>query len=150
MGIRLTPFDLAKSGTEYGEQTALMAWVRFHEEYEPKLKLLFAIPNGGQRSAASAAKAKAEGVKKGVSDLMLPVARHGYHGLWLEMKRLKGGSESKEQKEWAEAMKQEGYAYCCCHGWAAAAQALMAWLEFREQPWLDDGRFMLAEALGPN
>ncbi|MFZ2190441.1 MAG: VRR-NUC domain-containing protein [Candidatus Magasanikiibacteriota bacterium] len=114
----------------------------------PELALLFAIPNGGARSPATAAKLKATGTKAGVSDMFLPVARHGFHGLWIELKKLKGGKESQEQKDWGAAMQAQGYAYCCCLGWMAAARALMLWLDFAELPWDADGRLMLGDGIG--
>lgn len=131
------PRDLAKSGTEDGHQMALFCWVNHHVATIPELAYLFAIPNGGARNPATAAKLKATGTKKGVSDMMLPVARHGHHGLWIELKKPKGGKESQEQKDWGQAMREQGYAYCCCVGWRAAAEALQAWLGFRELPWHD-------------
>lgn len=132
-----TPMDMCKSGTEFGEQSALIQWVRYQSKREALLDLLIAIPNGGERGKAAAAKAKAEGVRPGVSDLFLPVPRHGHHGLWLEMKRHIGGRESDEQKEWARLMREQGYAYVCCHGWQSAASALLQWLEIEESPWPD-------------
>lgn len=131
------PCQLAKSGTEDGHQMALFCWVQHHVAIAPELAYLFAIPNGGARSPATAAKLKATGTKKGVSDMMLPVARHGHHGLWIELKKLKGGKESQEQKDWGQAMREQGYAYCCCVGWREAAKALQAWLGFSEKPWQD-------------
>lgn len=127
-GKRMKPDDLAKSGTEDGHQMALFCWVHQHVATTPELNLLFAIPNGGARNPATAAKLKATGTKKGVSDMMLPVARHGKHGLFLELKKLKDGRESSDQIAWGAAVRGEGYAYCCCKGWRAAAHALIQWL----------------------
>jgi hypothetical protein len=49
------------------------------------LKLLYAVPNGGDRNLRVPRKLKAEGVMAGVADLCLPAARRGYHGLYLEI-----------------------------------------------------------------
>lgn len=139
----MRPCDLAKSGTEDAHQMALFCWVAYQINVAkvPELALLFAIPNGGARSPATASKLKATGVKRGVSDMYLPVARHGKHGLWIELKKLKGGKESPEQVAWGQAMREQGYGYVCCHGWRAAAQVLMVWLDFDEQPWSDGSGF---------
>lgn len=69
---------------------------------------LFAIPNGGSRHKAEAARLKATGVKAGVHDLMLPIARNGYHGLWVEMKHGKN-TLSDDQEAWGERMRLAGY-----------------------------------------
>lgn len=141
-----SPMMLCRSGDEHGEQVALMQWVRWHWSCCKDLELLFAIPNGGSRDKITASRLKAEGVKPGVSDLFLPVPRHGKFGLWIEMKKLDGGSgESKEQIEWGERMRAQGFAYCCCHGWQAAAKALMLWLELQERPWQDGSLQSLIE-----
>lgn len=139
MSSMITPTKLANSTSdEHSHQVALMQWVLWHAQTVPELKLLFAIPNGGDRDKRTAANLKAEGVKKGVSDLMLPVARHNRHGLFIEMKKSDGGAgESKEQKEWGESMHGQGYGYACCHGWKAAARLLMQYLGFSERAFPD-------------
>ena len=82
----MTPEQIAKSGTEESHQTALFAWAALHANECPQLRLLLAIPNGGLRNKVTAGKLKAQGVKAGVPDIFLPVARGRYHGLWIEMK----------------------------------------------------------------
>ena len=51
----------------------------------------------------------AEGVRAGVPDILIVEPRQGYHGLFLELKRLDGGNISKAQKEFASAAEQRGY-----------------------------------------
>jgi len=90
-------------------QAVLM--VRIKSELEPRypeVALLYAIPNGGHRHISVAAKLKAEGVKRGVPDLCLPVARGGYFGLYLEMKA-EGGRVRPEQTGWLIALHEQGY-----------------------------------------
>ena len=55
-----------------------------------------------------AVKLKREGVKPGVPDLFLPVARQDCHGLWLEMKA-KDGRVSEKQGDWMEKLEEQGY-----------------------------------------
>lgn len=106
-----------------------MSWARMQNGKYPELRLLFAIPNGGSRNKAEAGKLRAMGVKAGVSDLFLPVSRGGFHGLWIEMKRVSGGRASKEQREWLGDMIRQGYAAQICHGWKEASEALKKYLE---------------------
>ena len=51
---------------EHQEQKTLIKWCEYKGH---PYNLIFAIPNGGQRHKAVAAKLKAEGVKSGVPDL---------------------------------------------------------------------------------
>lgn len=76
--------------TEDEEQIALFRWAAMMEWKYPQLRRLYHIPNGGKRTKAEAGIFKAMGVKSGVPDVHLPVARGGYHGLYIEMKRTKG------------------------------------------------------------
>lgn len=102
--------------TEHDEQCALFAWAA----WKPELHLMHAIPNGGKRDIRTAAKLKAEGVKPGVPDIFLPVAKGGFHGLYIELKRRKGGTLSKAQEAWIRALMAQGYLCAVCHGWEAA------------------------------
>lgn len=71
--------------------------------------LNFAIPNGGHRHFVEAVKLKRSGVQPGVPDLYVPMARKGYHGLFLELKRTKGGVISEYQQYWIEQLTKQGY-----------------------------------------
>ena len=94
--------------TEHEEQKKVMAWVDEMTPHFPELGLLFAVPNGGFRHKSVAIKMKAEGVRAGVSDLMLPVARRGFYGLFLEMKAI-GGKSTPKQSDFLKAIFDQGY-----------------------------------------
>lgn len=72
--------------SEATEQERVINWARFYAKDFPELDLLHHIPNGGSRNQLEAANLKRQGVKAGVPDLCLPVARNGKHGLYVEMK----------------------------------------------------------------
>jgi hypothetical protein len=91
--------------SEHFEQRELVRWFR---QSWPGVRI-FAIPNGGARSPATAGRLKAEGVASGVPDLFVPAWR-----LWVEMKRTKGGSLSAEQKDWIAYLESVGF--CCIVG----------------------------------
>ena len=97
---------------EHRIQCACVNWFRL--QYPDHASALFAVPNGGRRDRVSGAKLKAEGVLPGVSDLILLVARGGYHGLLIEMKTPKG-KQSPAQKVWQREMESRGYRYIVCH-----------------------------------
>lgn len=117
-----------KAPTEQIEQMALIRWAEYEKGAHPELKLLLHIPNGGTRSKAEAGKFKAMGVKSGVPDLFLPVARGGFHGLWIELKRADGGKTQAAQHGWIAALKGQGYEAVVCHGWMEASEKIMKYL----------------------
>ena len=92
-------------------QQACVKWFRL--QYPQHARLLFAVPNGGARSRLTGAVLKAEGVVAGVADLILFAPSGGYHALCIEMKT-ETGRQSKEQKEWQEAVESQGYQYSLC------------------------------------
>jgi hypothetical protein len=124
----ITPEQLA-NGTEHGSQAALFCWAALNKETYPELEYMFAIPNGGQRNAATGARLKAEGVKAGVLDIFLPVARSVWHGLWVEMKTAKG-QLSQEQKDWIKYLRDAGYGVAVCKSWDEARDVIKGYLEF--------------------
>lgn len=115
--------------TEDQEQAALMQWARTMEGRWPELADLHAIPNGGLRSKATAARLKATGVKPGVPDLHLPVARQGCHGLYIEMKRRHGGRISPDQLRWMEELTRQGHRCAVCRGWEEAKRVIEEYLK---------------------
>jgi hypothetical protein len=86
--------------TEHEEQREFVRWFR---QTWPVMRI-FAIPNGGARTAATAGRLKVEGVSPGVPDLFIPALK-----LWVEMKRTKGGVLSAEQKDWIKYLESVGY-----------------------------------------
>lgn len=118
-----------KVPTEHEEQVALMQWAGLQAARHPELSLLHAIPNGGHRSKAQAGKLRAEGVKAGVPDLFLPAARNGRHGLYIELKRQRGGKLGDEQAPWHAALRAQGYEVVVAKGWEAAAEEIARYLD---------------------
>ena len=114
------------------EQRQLFEWANFFSAAMPELELLYHIPNGGSRNKAEAAKLKREGVKPGVPDLCLPVPRFGFNGMYIELKRRKGGQVSAGQKRWIEKLQQQGYRAVVCRGWKEAAAAIANYLTGEE------------------
>lgn len=60
-------------------------------------KLIFAVPNGGSRHVREAANLKRQGVKSGVSDVVVLIPKKGFAALCIEFKSPKG-KQSDEQK----------------------------------------------------
>lgn len=115
--------------SEHDEQCALFEWAARMEGRAPELALLFAIPNGGHRHPAVAARMRAEGVRAGVLDTCLPVARRDYHGAWIELKFGKN-KLTAEQEAWARRLGSEGYYVTVCWSWVEAARTLLWYLGY--------------------
>ena len=96
-------------------------------------RLLMAIPNGGHRHPNVARKLKAEGVRSGVSDYFLAVARNGKMGLFLELKAggpgITKGRLSPEQIEFGELVRQNGYGFQVAYGTDQAIKAIEDYLK---------------------
>lgn len=169
MANKPNPWDRAKSGTEHAEQSALIMWANMAANFGiaaaddprsyqgealalygpfrgpqavPELARLFAIHNQGHGDAKRGATAKAEGVKAGVPDLMLPVVRYGeeasgyytkYAGLFIELKRLKSergakGRAANKQNDWLDFLSNQGYKTEVCFGWLEARACILKYL----------------------
>lgn len=113
--------------SEHDDQAALFQWAEAMFSVWPELRLLHAIPNGGFRGKATAAKLKAEGVKAGIPDVMLPIPRGGYHGLYIEMK-FGHNKPRPEQLAWLAELARQGYAAVVCYGWEAARDEITTYL----------------------
>lgn len=111
------------------EQAQLFAWAQYASGKYPELALMHHIPNGGKRGKAEAARFKAQGVKAGVPDICLPCARGGYHGLYIELKRVKGGRVSAAQEEFIKALRLQGYKVKVCFGMEQAREVILEYLE---------------------
>jgi len=111
-------------------QVTLYEWVQYQP---PPVDLLHHVPNGGARDPRTGLKMLAMGTRAGVPDNHLPVASRGYTGLWIELKRPKGGSLSAAQKDWIRRLEAAGNLCRVCVTWEAAAN-LVCWYLHRRPP----------------
>lgn len=127
--------------SEHAEQAHVMEWAAWQERADRRLANLFAIGNGGlrpcklvdtpagpRRISVVGRKLKSEGVKEGVPDLFLAWPCGGMPGLFIEMKRVRGGSLSAAQKRWHAQLVAAGYAVVVCRGAAEALNCLRRYL----------------------
>lgn len=113
--------------SEDDEQIAVFAWAEMMVSRWPELELMHHIPNGGKRSKSESARFRAMGVKSGVSDIFLPCARRGYHGLYIELKT-EGGRLSENQREFLRRVNDGGYLGVVCIGAERAIRVISAYL----------------------
>lgn len=114
------------------EQAALFQWAYLQRNTYPELDLLFHIPNGGQRNAGEAANLKRQGVKAGVPDIHLSVARGRYHSLYIELKHGKN-KPTELQKKWLQDLALQGNLTAVCYGWEQAAKLITDYLNLKEK-----------------
>ena len=123
--------DASPIPTESSEQKTLFEWAKLMEGRWPELELLYHIPNEGKRSRSTGARMRAEGLRSGVPDICLPVARGGHHGLYIELKRVKNSRVTKEQLEWISALVAQGYVAAVCRGCDEAISLITDYLNGR-------------------
>ena len=124
------------------ESELQIACVREFKRFYPQFEnVLIKVTNEGKRSViwvkdrqtgalkqvcVGGARAKAEGMVKGVADLLLLVPRHGYGCLAIEMKRetysvgkngklkVERSYQEPEQKAWQKCCEEAGNKYVVC------------------------------------
>lgn len=94
----------------------------------PELALLYHIPNGGYRHAWTAHQMRLQGVKPGIPDYHLPVARGQHWCLYLEMKRADLGFLEPEQSAVHALLRGQGNRVEVCLGWEQAVAVLEEYL----------------------
>lgn len=118
--------------TEQQEQRAIVRWLSMHSilrNYYCKNN------NEGKRTAVQGWNLKQQGLRPGVSDLLIYYPTKTYHGLWLEVKRNKKYSKSEMntdtwimQQEFLERVKSVGYAGETCYGFLDGKRIIEAYL----------------------
>jgi len=137
----------AEEADEHTHQVALFCWAAINQVNDWRLRLLHAIPNGGERNKIVASRMKAEGTRSGVPDIFLPVPvinesfTANYAGLYIEMKRPSSrykkkvatdkwdtGGVADEQKQWLNDLEAMGYKVVVCYHWYEAANEIKFYL----------------------
>ncbi len=116
---------------ESAEQEAIFQWAEYSLGKYPELKLLHHIANGGRRDSLEAASLKRQGVKAGVPDIHLPVARGGFHSLYIELK-VGNNKPTEKQKEWLRDLKEQGNCTAVCYGSGEAISVITQYLNLKE------------------
>ena len=110
--------------TEWEEQCAVVAWANLMVEtgQEPRLEFLVGSASGARLTIGNLMKLKRAGViKKAWPDIFLSVPSfihepHDYYGLYIELKRLKGGIVSVEQRAMLDELEAQSYCVRVCRG----------------------------------
>lgn len=114
-------------GNEATMQIALFEWASYNRD----LDCMYAIPNGGSRHYLEACNLKRQGLKAGVPDVCLPLARGGFHGLYIELKWGKN-KPTKEQLKWLEVLSNNGYKTAVIYSIDDAIEVISDYLKLKE------------------
>lgn len=129
----------APAPTEHREQADVVRWANEMVQWKkwPELGGLYAIPNGVKLAgdyrsrAISGARLRAEGLRSGIPDLCLPIARRGFHALYIEMKsNRKGAEEGPLQGEWRRFLNSHGNHAVVCYGAREAIDKLIWYVTY--------------------
>lgn len=119
--------------SEYSEQVAIFKRAHLYAKRYPELRFLNGSLNGVRVPIGLAVKCKKAGMREGYPDLQLPVCRGGYPGLYVELKRIKGGKIDPAQKDWAEFLTSQGYMHRFCKGCDEAWDVIINYLNLKNE-----------------
>lgn len=123
--------------TEHEECRWLLDWAKTQRHAGHKLSdLLVHVPNGAFHGrdrtvgAVIGGKLRAQGMQAGASDYILsvPIWTKKCPGLWLEMKRTKGGVVSDAQDNFHQLMMEFGWRCEVARGWEEASKIITLYL----------------------
>ena len=128
---------MKRRNLEHQHQVAVVEWFAWaHKGLGVPEFALLAVPNAGAGAQrGQAGKMKAEGVRSGVPDLLLPVARHasnGGNGLAIEMKA-PDGRVSASQTEVMAWFRLQGWRVVVCRSSGEAIDAIKDYLTLPPQ-----------------
>ena len=93
--------------SESREQQIIFEWASWQKNKYPGIEAMYHIANEGKRSASNGSRLKREGLKSGVSDICVPVAKCGYNNLYIELKSGKNKA-TKEQLDFIGLINKYG------------------------------------------
>jgi hypothetical protein len=130
--------------SEHVEQVMFCQWMQFQHPH--MAKRLFAVPNGEYRTISAARRLKDEGVRRGVSDLIMLVPNERYFGLCLEFKRAEEtwSAVSMDQRDFLYQAEKDGYAAGVAFGFDHGRYLMTRYLN-GEDVTMDDCKFYAKE-----
>ena len=122
--------------SEHDDQAMIVEWLKrtgLWDRYG-----IFAPPNGIPLPGSAKSRAriinymKREGMRPGVADMVFPIARGGYHGMYLELKRKSGGNLSDEQRNFIAIVERAGYFTAVPSGFEEAMEIIETYLSWEQ------------------
>ncbi len=125
--FKTSPVRAKRVDREGLEQAALMSEIEVR--YPKVFEMLYHVPNGGHRHKSVALKLKQQGAKAGIPDLVLPMARGGFFGLYIEFKAtVEPAPVSPSQAACIRRLNDNGYLAVVCRGHFDAMEQIRAYL----------------------
>lgn len=109
------------------EQEVIFEWAKLQTNKHPELDAMYAVPNAGKRSKLAGYRMSKQGLKSGVPDICLPVPKHHWAGLYIELK-VGRNKTSENQNEWIDKLRKYGHKVEVCYGAESAINALKQYL----------------------
>lgn len=108
-------------------QINFINWINYH--YPDIGDLTYHFANERKCTPQQGVLLRRMGVKRGVADLFIayPRAQTNFSGLWLELKT-ETGKLTKEQREFLEKMRAQGYCASCAWGIEQAKDIFLAYI----------------------
>lgn len=128
--IARTPRPQRRPRTDWeGQQQASLFGI-LKVKHPEAYRLAYHIPNGGHRHPAVGEKLRLQGVKAGVSDIHLPMARGGWFGLYIEFKAAPphDADLTDQQTAFLLRVEQQGYYATVCRGVDEALRVIEQYL----------------------
>lgn len=108
---------MTKLPSEDAEQSTLVSWFRLtYKDY-----IIFSVPNGGNRNPIEAKTLKQTGTLAGIPDLCVLTDKGMF---FVEMKKRKGGTLSKVQKEMIPRIEHLGFKVIIGYGFRDAKEKI--------------------------
>ena len=98
---------------EYHIHIACADYIRLKATSDWRFRAFHHSPNGEVRDARTGAKLKRMGVARGFPDFINPIVSGRWNGFAAELKG-EGGRVSKEQRQWLDIFKSQGWATMVC------------------------------------
>jgi hypothetical protein len=111
--------ELTKTFNSEAEMQAAI-FQHFWNNYPDTRRLLFHVPNGGSRNKIEAVRLRAQGVVKGITDL-IGLGQNGMFGVEL---KVPGGKVSDDQIKVHSKWKERGYTVHVCWSYDQAVEII--------------------------
>lgn len=154
----MNPFDVRDNALEHYHQTAIFSWLKMAYAYgvscaeDPlsyrrgaqlrryewgndlrglALDCAYAVPNGLFLAPRWGAIAKSQGLNPGMPDMCIPWARSASEkALYIELKRVRSGKLSSEQKKKLDSLTSLGYKCIVSRGWRPTVNEIKDYMGF--------------------